>query len=122
MQGFDTGIAVANTEYGVTLDHVSLGGQRDIGLANDGNAVTAADLTIDASATAIANTRAGRADLADEGGAAAERRRCDGPVQHGTSWRMAWRSTGLRRRTAPAHRWRACGRANNGRRNKHGQT
>ncbi len=55
VRGFATGIAVANTEYGVTLDHVSLEGQRDIGLSNDGNAVTAADLTIDAPATAIAN-------------------------------------------------------------------
>ena len=81
VHGFATGIAVANTEYGVTLDHVSLDGQRDIGLVNDGNAVTAADLTIDASATAIANQRAGRADRADEGGAAAERRGCDGPVE-----------------------------------------
>ncbi len=59
VQGFDTGIAVANTEYGVTLDHVRLGGQRRIGLANDGNAVAAADLTIDASATAIANRAPG---------------------------------------------------------------
>ena len=59
VQGFATGIAVANTEYGVTLDHVRLGGQRDIGLANDGNAVTAADLTIDAPATAIANRAPG---------------------------------------------------------------
>jgi Pectate lyase superfamily protein len=59
VQGFATGIAVANTEYGVTLDHVSLSGQRDTGLANDGNAVTTADLTIDASATAIANRAPG---------------------------------------------------------------
>ena len=32
VQGFDTGIAVANTEYGVTLDHVRLTGQQRIGL------------------------------------------------------------------------------------------
>jgi hypothetical protein len=55
VDGFATGVAVANTEYGVTLDHVSLSDQRDVGLENDGNAITAADLTIDASATAIAN-------------------------------------------------------------------
>jgi hypothetical protein len=59
VQGFGTGIAVANTEYGMTLDHVSLEGQRDVGLANDGNAVTAADLRVDATATAIANQGAG---------------------------------------------------------------
>jgi hypothetical protein len=28
VQGFDTGIAVGNTEYGVTLDHIRLSGQR----------------------------------------------------------------------------------------------
>jgi hypothetical protein len=58
VQGFDTGIAVANTEYGVTLDHVRLTGQR-IGLANAGNSVAAADLTINADGTAIANTAPG---------------------------------------------------------------
>ena len=59
MDGFDTGIAVANTEYGVTLDHVRLSGQRRIGLENSGNAVSAADLTIEAAGTAIANTAPG---------------------------------------------------------------
>jgi hypothetical protein len=55
VQGFGIGIAVANTEYGVTLDHVRLEGQRDIGLANDGNLVSTANLAIDAPAIAIAN-------------------------------------------------------------------
>ena len=59
IHGFATGIAVANTEYGVTLEHVHLDGQRDAGLVNDGNAVSAADLTIEASATAIANNAPG---------------------------------------------------------------
>jgi hypothetical protein len=59
VQGFDTGIAVANTEYGVTLEHVALRHQRLIGLANDGNSIAAADLTIDAPGTAIANTAPG---------------------------------------------------------------
>jgi hypothetical protein len=58
VQGFDVGIAVANTEYGVTLDHVNLTGQR-IGLSNAGNSVAAADLTINAEGTAIANTAPG---------------------------------------------------------------
>ena len=59
VQGFDIGIAVANTEYGVTLEDVTLRGQARIGLANDGNSVAAAGLTIEASATAIANTGPG---------------------------------------------------------------
>ena len=56
---FAVGIAVANTEYGITLDHVRLSGQRRVGLANDGNAVAAADLTIFATGTAIANVAPG---------------------------------------------------------------
>ena len=56
VQGFDTGIAVANTEYGVTLDHVTLTGQHRIGLANSSNAVSAADLTVASAAIAVANT------------------------------------------------------------------
>ena len=59
VSGFEIGIAVANTEYGVTLDHIRLSGQRRVGLANDGNAVAAADLTILAAGTAIANTAPG---------------------------------------------------------------
>jgi hypothetical protein len=59
VQGFSTGIAVANTEYGVTLEHVQLREQRRIGLANDSNAIAAADLAIDANGMAIANTAPG---------------------------------------------------------------
>jgi hypothetical protein len=59
VDGFDTGIAVANTEYGVTLDHVRLTGQHRVGLENSGNAVSAADLTVEAAGTAIANTAPG---------------------------------------------------------------
>jgi hypothetical protein len=55
VHGFGTGIAVANTEYGVTLDHVRLENQRDIGLANDRNAIAAAHLSVETSGTAIAN-------------------------------------------------------------------
>ncbi len=56
VQGFATGIAVANTEYGITLDHVTLTGQRRIGLLNASNAVSAANLTIDTPGEALANT------------------------------------------------------------------
>jgi hypothetical protein len=59
VDGFDTGIAVANTEYGMTLDHVTLRGQRRVALANDSNAVSAAQLAIETGATAIANTAPG---------------------------------------------------------------
>jgi hypothetical protein len=59
VQGFDTGIAIANTEYGITLDHVLLSGQRRIGLSDANNSVAAADLTINATRTAIANTAPG---------------------------------------------------------------
>ena len=56
VEGFAKGIVVANTEYGVTLDHVRLMGQREIGLVNDQNSIAAAHLTISSGATAIANT------------------------------------------------------------------
>ncbi|MGA3398209.1 MAG: glycoside hydrolase family 55 protein [Acetobacteraceae bacterium] len=59
VQGFATGIAVANTEYGITLDHVTLTGQQRIGLENASNAVSAADLTIDTPGEALANTAPG---------------------------------------------------------------
>jgi hypothetical protein len=59
VQGFATGIAIANTEYGITLDHVTLTGQQRTGLQNDSNAVAAADLTIDTPGEALANTAPG---------------------------------------------------------------
>jgi hypothetical protein len=59
VQGFDTGIAVANTEYGMTLDGIELSGQRRVGLLNDGNAVSAAHVMISTSATAIENDAPG---------------------------------------------------------------
>ena len=59
--GFATGIAVANTEYGVTLDHVRLEGQREVGLVNDRNAISAAHLTIAAARHRDRQHRARRA-------------------------------------------------------------
>ncbi|HEX3991725.1 MAG TPA: hypothetical protein VHX39_11200, partial [Acetobacteraceae bacterium] len=68
VHGFGTGIAVANTEYGVTLDHVRLEDQRDTGLANDSNSIAAAHLSVETSGTAIANTSPkGLIVLADSG-------------------------------------------------------
>lgn len=50
VQGFDVGIDVANTSYGVTLSKVELSGQRVAGLRNTDNMVTAEDLKIDGTA------------------------------------------------------------------------
>ena len=58
VRGFNIGIAVGNSEYGVTLDHIHLSGQRKIGLQNTGNAVAAADLITDAP-TPVTNTAPG---------------------------------------------------------------
>ncbi len=55
VQGFDVGIAVANTEYGVTLEHVRLTGQGRAGLTNDANAVSAADLEVEGAPEPIVN-------------------------------------------------------------------
>ncbi len=58
IKGFNIGIAVGNSEYGITLDHVRLDRQRSIGLQNAGNAIAAADLVVDAP-TPIANNAPG---------------------------------------------------------------
>jgi hypothetical protein len=59
VQGFDVGIDVANTEYGVTLSQIRLAGQRVAGLRNTDNMVTAEDLSISTpSGTAIINRTA----------------------------------------------------------------
>jgi hypothetical protein len=55
VEGFDTGIAVANTEYGITLDHIDLHGQHKIGLENTDNAISAAHVTIDTPGQPIVN-------------------------------------------------------------------
>jgi hypothetical protein len=56
VRGFGTGISVANTEYGMTIDHARLEDQREFGLVNDSNAISAAHLTVVATGTAVANT------------------------------------------------------------------
>lgn len=56
VQGFDIGIDIANTEYGLTLSQIRLTGQRLVGLRNTDNMVTAEDLHIStASGTALVN-------------------------------------------------------------------
>lgn len=56
VEGFDTGISAAQTEYGLTFDHIRLNGQRSTALRNDQNSLTLHDLTIQGDAKAIVNS------------------------------------------------------------------
>ena len=51
IEGFDTGIAVDNTEYGVTMENIALNGQKKVGLQNNHNAISANNLLISPSLT-----------------------------------------------------------------------
>jgi hypothetical protein len=53
--GFDKGIVVANTEYGVTFDGIHMSGQRDIALHNNGNALAIRNIDIAGRAPLIRN-------------------------------------------------------------------
>lgn len=55
VQGFEVGIDTSNTEYSMTLEHVTLTGQRNIGLRNAHNALAIHDLHISGAALGIAN-------------------------------------------------------------------
>lgn len=69
IQGFATGIATAQTEYGLTFEHVHLSNQRDTAIANSQNALTFRDLRIEGAAGRIINA-GDKAFLAIEGGTA----------------------------------------------------
>jgi hypothetical protein len=56
VEGFDTGISVAQTEYGLTFDHIRLNGQRAAAVRNDQNALALHDLTIEGAAKALVNS------------------------------------------------------------------
>jgi hypothetical protein len=56
VEGFDTGISVAQTEYGLTFDHIHLNGQHTAALRNDQNALALHDLTVQGDAKAIVNS------------------------------------------------------------------
>ena len=58
IEGFDVGIAVAQTEYGLTFDHVILDGQRTVSLRNDQNVLAIRDLMIRHAAHAIVSSGA----------------------------------------------------------------
>jgi hypothetical protein len=55
IQGFDTGIATAQTEYGLTFDHIRLTDQRAAAIRNDQNALAIRDLDVQGPAPAIVN-------------------------------------------------------------------
>lgn len=60
VDGFDVGVDVANTEYGVTLAHVRIRNSRTAGLRNDGNLVAADGLAVEApSGPAVVNASRG---------------------------------------------------------------
>jgi len=55
VSGFDVGIKVESTEYGITLDDVRLKGQKKIGLSNNHNIISANNLWIDGAPQKIVN-------------------------------------------------------------------
>ncbi|MBU6507493.1 MAG: hypothetical protein KGQ82_08335 [Alphaproteobacteria bacterium] len=55
VDGFDTGIAVAQTEYGLTFEHIRLEDQRGAAIRNDQNVLALRDLTVEGRAPAIVN-------------------------------------------------------------------
>ncbi len=55
VKGFDIGIAAAQTEYGLTFDHIALTGQRGPAIRNDQNALTFRDLTVRGPGPALVN-------------------------------------------------------------------
>ncbi|APW37480.1 hypothetical protein RD110_10005 [Rhodoferax koreense] len=55
VSGFDIGISASYTEYGVTLDKVTLAGARSIALRNRGNSLSINDMDIDADAVGVQN-------------------------------------------------------------------
>ncbi|MDO9352661.1 MAG: glycosyl hydrolase family 28-related protein, partial [Solirubrobacteraceae bacterium] len=55
VSGFDVGVSVSGTEYGITFDMVVLKGQRSVALRNAGNALSINDMSIDGNAIGIQN-------------------------------------------------------------------
>lgn len=69
VSGFDVGISTAQTEYGLTFEHIRLEGQRTAALKNDQNALAIRDLDLSSPGAAIVNSGA-KGFLAIEGGRA----------------------------------------------------
>lgn len=85
VQGFGTGIAVAQTEYGLTFENIALSGQEATGLRNDQNALSIRNLSISGGPQPIANIGT-RGLIAIDGG------RIDGGAESGTP---AFRNAGM---------------------------
>ncbi len=75
IRGFDTGIQVANTEYGPTFENIYLENQRNVGILNEGNTLAIRNLSSRNTVPAIKNTVASGSIIllsaALEGGATA---------------------------------------------------
>lgn len=56
VKGFAVGIDVAQTEYGITMERVTLLNQRDIGLRNNRNVVSAREVTVQGAPVSVANS------------------------------------------------------------------
>lgn len=69
IDGFATGIMTAQTEYGLTFEHVRLRNQTEAAIANTQNALTIRDLVIEGGAPPIVNS-GDKAYLALDGGTA----------------------------------------------------
>ncbi|WP_445682834.1 glycosyl hydrolase family 28-related protein [Radicibacter daui] len=69
VNGFATGIATAQTEYGLTFEHIRLSSQTSAAIVNDQNALTFRDLQISGANARILN-RGDKAFLAVDGGSA----------------------------------------------------
>lgn len=65
--GFDVGIDVAQTEYGLTFDHIRLHGQRSAAIRDDQNVLSMADVTVAGPSLAIVN-RSDKGFIAIDGG------------------------------------------------------
>jgi hypothetical protein len=67
IEGFETGVATAQTEYGLTFDHIRLTGQRGAAFRNDQNALSIRDLEVQGPAPAVVNSGA-KGFIAIDGG------------------------------------------------------
>ena len=67
VEGFGTGIDIAQTEYGLTLEHVRLSGQAGVGLRNSHNSLAIRGLDIESHGPALVNATPGGLIAVDGG-------------------------------------------------------
>ena len=82
IEGFGVGLSAANTEYGMTLDHVVLQGQRDVAIRNDGNVLSIRDLHVAGAARPLVNMGTTGMIVLQGGGFTAEAGAPDDAVQN----------------------------------------